>query len=34
MLDKAQRIMAGERFPTVSMEEMHRRIAERLAQGR
>lgn len=34
MLDKAERIMAGERFPTVSMEEMDRRIAERLAAGR
>ncbi|MGH3916152.1 MAG: DUF6247 family protein [Pseudonocardiaceae bacterium] len=34
VLDRANRIMAGERFPTISGDEMKRLIAERLAAGR
>lgn len=34
VLAKPERILAGERPGTVSMEEMDRRIAARLAQGR
>lgn len=30
MLDKARRILAGERFPSVSAEEMRARLRERL----
>ncbi len=34
VLDRAERIMAGERFSPMSGEEMRRRIAERLAADR
>lgn len=32
MLDKARRILAGERFPLVSAEEMRARLQERLGR--
>lgn len=34
VLDRARRIEAGERFPTISGEEMKQRITQRLAAGR
>ena len=34
VLDLARRIQAGERFPTISGDEMRRQIAERLVAGR